>query len=43
MKFRKGLLPLIIFAIAATAFAAYTYLGRDRAPMENGESIFDQP
>ena len=43
MKLRKGLVPLIIFAIAATAFAAYTFLGRDRAPMENGESIFDQP
>jgi hypothetical protein len=43
MKLRKGLLPLIIFALAATAFAAYTFLGRDRAPMEDGRSIFDQP
>ena len=43
MKLRKGLVPLIIFAIAATVFAAYTFFGRDRAPMENGESIFDQP
>lgn len=43
MKIRKGLVPLIIFAIAATAFAAYTFLGRDRVPLENGEQIFSDP
>jgi hypothetical protein len=44
MKIRKGLIPLIIFAIAASAYAAFTFLGRDPAPMEKpGESVFRQP
>jgi hypothetical protein len=44
MKLRKGIVPLILFAIAAAAFAIYTYAGRDRVPMEKeGEAVFRQP
>lgn len=41
MKLRKGLVPLILFAIVAAA-VAYTVASRDRVPMENGEFIFDR-
>ena len=41
MKLRKGVVPLILFALIATA-AAYVMFGNsDPVPMENGGSIFD--
>lgn len=44
MKLRKGVVPLILFAIAAAAYAFYTFAGQDRVPMEKeGESVFRQP
>ncbi len=44
MKLRKGVVPLIIFAIAAGAYAIYVFVSGDPAPMERpGESIFRQP
>ena len=43
MKLRKGVVPLILFAIVFAAWAAYMVVSGDRVPMENGESIFDQP
>ena len=44
MKLRKGVVPLILFAIAVLAYAIYAFAGRDRAPMEKaGESVFSRP
>lgn len=43
MKLRKGVVPLILFAIAAAAWGAYRVVTHDRVPMENGESVFSQP
>jgi hypothetical protein len=43
MKLRKGVVPLILFVAAFVAWAAYTVVTKDPAPMENGESVFDQP
>lgn len=44
MKLRKGIVPLILFAVAAAAFAFYTYVGQNPVPMEKeGESVFRQP
>jgi len=42
MKLRKGLVPIILFALAAATWAIYTFAAHDRVPMEKGESIFDQ-
>jgi hypothetical protein len=43
MKLRKGMVPLILFVAAFAAWAAYMVVSNDPVPMENGESIFDQP
>jgi hypothetical protein len=43
MKLRKGVVPLILFAIAAAAYAIYAIAGQDRVPMEKGESVFSRP
>lgn len=44
MKIRKGVVPLILFLIAATAYAVYAFVGQDQVPMEKtGDSIFGQP
>jgi hypothetical protein len=43
MKLRKGMVPLILFALVFAAWAIYTVANNDSVPMENGESIFDQP
>ncbi len=44
MRLRKGMVPLILFVIAAAAFALYTFAGQDRVPIEKaGESIFSRP
>jgi hypothetical protein len=43
MKLRKGMVPLILFALVFAAWAIYTVVSNDPAPMENGESVFDQP
>lgn len=40
MKLRKGLVPLLLFALVLAAWAIYTVVSHDPAPMENGESIF---
>lgn len=42
MKLRKGMVPLLLFALVFTAWAIYTVVGNDPAPMENGQSIFDR-
>jgi len=43
MKLRKGLVPLLLFVAALAAWAIYTVLTNDPAPMEKGESVFGQP
>jgi hypothetical protein len=45
MRFRKGVVPLILFAIVAAAVIIAVFSGRDRVPMEKpGESVFgEQP
>lgn len=43
MKLRKGMAPLILFALGFAAWAVYMVVSKDPVPMENGESIFDQP
>ena len=43
MKLRKGMVPLILFAIVFAAWAVYTVVNHERVPMENGESVFSQP
>lgn len=44
MKLRKGVVPLILFLIAAAIYVGFTFFGQDRAPLEKpGESIFRQP
>lgn len=43
MKLRKGMVPLILFAIVFAAWAVYTVTSHDRVPMENSESTFAHP
>ena len=43
MKLRKGMVPLLLFVVAFAAWAAYMVVSNDPVPMENSESIFDQP
>jgi len=43
MKLRKGVVPLLLFALVFAAWAVYTVATKDPVPMENGESVFDQP
>jgi hypothetical protein len=44
MKIRKGLVPLILFALVFAGWAIYTVINNDPAPMEKeGESVFRQP
>jgi hypothetical protein len=43
MKLRKGVVPLLLFAMAAAAWAIYTVAVHYRVPMENGESVFSHP
>lgn len=44
MKLRKGVVPLLLFAIGAAAWAIYMVASNDRVPMEKaGESVFSQP
>lgn len=44
MKLRKGLVPLILFALVFAAWAVYTVATNDVVPMEKeGESVFRQP
>jgi hypothetical protein len=44
MKLRKGVLPLLLFAIAFVGWAIYTVVTTDPVPMEKeGESVFSQP
>lgn len=40
MKLRKGMVPLILFLLVFAAWAVYTVVAHDPAPMENGASIF---
>lgn len=43
MKLRKGVVPLILFVLLAAGVGVYMVMSNERVPMENGESIFDQP
>jgi hypothetical protein len=44
MKLRKGVVPLLLFALAAAAYATYTFVSNDPVPMEKaGECVFKQP
>jgi hypothetical protein len=41
MKIRRGVIPLILFAIVAAGAAYVLFVDRDPAPIENGGSIFE--
>lgn len=44
MKLRKGVVPLILFGVAAAVWAYFTFAGQDRVPLEKpGEAVFRQP
>lgn len=43
MRLRKGVVPLIIFLLLAAGAVTYWVVTHDQVPMENGESIFQQP